>query len=420
MKIAIIGSGIAGLGSAYYLNNKHEISVFEAENYFGGHTNTIDVQIDNINYAIDTGFIVYNETNYPYFTQLLKDLKLKTKATDMSFGFECKKSNFVYNGGSISGLLCDPGNLFKLKFYQFIFDLVKFKKQGQEFLKTQDFKTTAQEFLIKNNYSNSFKNNYLLPISAALWSSSCAKIEEAPIYFILEFLNNHNLLDHTKKQSWRVLENGSSSYVKALLNLLKTKNITFKKETKIVKIIRENNKIVLTDHLNASYIFDKVIIAAHSNQALAMLATPTEDEKNILSAIKYQKNEVILHTDNSLMPRNKKAWASWNYRTIEENNLTDFPTVTYYMNKLQSISSDQDFFVSLNQTYKINPKKIIKIFNYEHPIYDTSGYSAQKTLHKINGVNNIYYAGAYFGFGFHEDGLKSAVKACALLEKNDA
>lgn len=409
--IAIIGSGIAGLTAANLLSERYRVSLFEANDYLGGHTNTQSVTLEGIEYNIDTGFIVFNKKTYPNFYKLLEKNQIPIQPSEMSFSYRSDQYGIEYNGHSINSLFCDRRNLFNPRFYGFISQILKFNRDGKIFLsKTKDMKTTMSEFIDEHNYSKDFINFYLVPMMSSIWSMKKSDVLNSEAYYILSFYANHGLLDYYQRPQWYVLKNGSNNYIKPFIKNLKG---SIYLNTQITRVERSSTGIILcskSDELN----FDKVIIATHSGQALNMLASPSPNESKILSAITYTDNEVTLHTDSSIMPKRKRGWASWNFY----DNGTGIPTLTYYMNRLQSIKSPKPFFVSVNLNQEINQEKIIRKFLYSHPCLNSAATNAQRNRDQINGINGIYYVGSYWGNGFHEDGVNSALHTCQLLGIN--
>lgn len=404
-KIAVIGSGISGLVSAYLLSKDHEVSLFEANDYLGGHTHTVDVNIDDISYAIDTGFIVFNKKTYPNFCKLINSHHIPIQASEMSFSYRSNSHSFEYNGHNLNTLFSDRRNIFNPRFYKFIKEILKFNKQAKIFLlNPENHQLSIADFIKINAYSDFFVEKYMIPMMAAIWSKRPMDILKNSAYFILQFYNNHGLLDAYNRPPWYVIKGGSRNYIYYF-----TKNFESRiyLKTKIEKIRREENQVILYAE-NCQHVFDKVLIATHSDQALKILDQPTALEIAILSAIPYIENEVILHTDFRVMPRNKRAWASWNYY----DRGSELPTLTYYMNRLQSLESPHHFFVSMNLGNQIDENKIIKKFSYHHPCFSQLSIQAQRDHQLINGKNHTYFAGAYWGYGFHEDGVKSAMHAC--------
>lgn len=410
--IAIIGSGISGLTCAYLLNRKHKVTVFEKNNYIGGHTATKDITVNNKTYAIDTGFIVCNNKTYPNFLKLLKQLKINLQPTEMSFSVFNKQSNLEYNGHTLNSLFAQRSNIFSFKFWRLIKDITQFNKRCKAlYMKDNiDKNETLGSFLTQHNFSEYFKQNYILPMGAAIWSTSLIEMEAFPLHFFIRFFHNHGLLNITNRPQWYVIPGGSREYIKPLTQSLKN-NVQL--NSNIKHVIRHEHQIEIVFESGSTQVFDDVVFACHSNQALALLQTPTTNEQEILSDILYSRNEVILHTDTSLLPTRKLAWASWNYlldNTSTHEQLTRPSCVTYNMNILQGIkNAEKTFCVTLNQTDKIAPDKIIASYVYHHPVFNQTSLRAQLRRNGICGKNNTHFAGAYWRNGFHEDGVVSAL-----------
>lgn len=340
-RIAVIGSGISGLVSAYLLSERHDVSLFEANDYLGGHTNTISVDIEDEHFSIDTGFIVFNKKTYPNFCQLINKLNVPVQLSEMSFSYRSINNDFEYNGHSLNTLFSDRRNIFKLGFYHFIREIIAFSNDAKQFLaKEQNTEISIKQFLDSQGYSTQFKECYLIPMMSAIWSKNKSDTLNCSAYFIFKFYANHGLLDLYNRPPWYVIAQGSNSYIPPMILKLKERIYL---NTKIQTVTRKANQVILKSDAD-EFLFDCVVIATHSNQALKLLAQPTEQEKNILSAIKYTDNEVTLHTDAQIMPKRRLSWASWNYL----DNGSSLPSLTYYMNRLQSIKSSTNFFVSMN------------------------------------------------------------------------
>lgn len=406
-RIAIIGSGVAGLTTAYWLNPHYDVSLFEANDYLGGHTHTIDLEIDHQRHRIDTGFIVFNKKTYPLFNQLIESLEIPIQKSEMSFSYRSTSGDLEYNGHNLNTLFADRRNLYKTSFYRFIAEIIRFNRDAKEFILEENNQgITIRDFINQYGYSDYFVKSYLIPMMSSIWSKNKSDTLNCSAYFILKFYENHGLLETHHRPQWYVIKNGSSSYIPYL-----TKDIrTIKLNCKIEKIHREHDQIQLLTKDDA-YHFDAVVIATHSDQALKLLDQPTEDEIALLNAIPYSNNEVILHTDHTIMPKRRRAWASWNFWDQE----SDLPQLTYYMNRLQGLKTSKDFFVSVNQRDWINEDKIIQIFEYAHPCLNQKATDAQKQLHLINGKQSTYFVGAYWGYGFHEDAVKSAFNTTQLI-----
>lgn len=407
-RIAVIGSGISGLVSANLLSKKYDVTVFEANNYIGGHTHTVDVEFANQKYAIDTGFIVFNQKTYPDFCKLLSVLDVSAQPGEMSFSFRSDGLRLEYNGNRLNTLFADRKNLFNPSFYKMLADVARFNRLAKTYLLQSNNEMSVEEFIQRHKFSSLFTHAYFLPMAAAIWSVSPAEIYVTSARFVFQFFANHGLLEVVNRPPWYVIKGGSRSYIAPLTQAFRDK-IVLQAE---VKNIRAEQEQVILQVNNEDIHFDAVVIATHSDQALKMLARPTTVATEILSAIGYKDNEVVLHTDSSVLPKNKLAWASWNYLDTQNNNFG----LTYYMNRLQNIDASVDFLVSVNLTHLIQPEKIIEKFSYAHPSFTPAAIKAQQRYAEINGKQNIYYCGAYWGYGFHEDGVKSAIAACAALD----
>jgi predicted NAD/FAD-binding protein len=406
MKIAIIGSGIAGLTSAYLLNRNHEITVFEAGDWIGGHTHTVDVQVDGQSYAVDTGFIVFNNWTYPNFIRLLSQLGVGFKDTEMSFSVSDPVSGVEYNGNNLNSLFAQRSNLLSPKFWGMVRDILRFNREALHDLNQKRIASdmTLGDYLKSNAYSERFIQHYIVPMGAAIWSMSLNDMLGFPLQFFVRFFKNHGLLSVSDRPQWCVIEGGSSSYIAPLTE-------TFKQHIRlncpVTRVERDAEGVTLHSAAGAER-FDKVVFACHSDQALALLAEPSRIEKEILGALPYADNDVVLHTDTRLLPKRPLAWASWNYRL---GGPADQPAaVTYDMNILQGIVSDTTFCVSLNQTSAIDPSKILARYTYAHPQYSLAGTAAQARWEELLGANHSYFCGAYWANGFHEDGVVSALR----------
>ena len=406
MKIAIIGSGIAGLTSAYLLNRRHDITVFEASDWIGGHTHTVDVEVKGQRYAVDTGFIVFNDWTYPNFIRLLSQLGVGFKDTEMSFSVIDPLSGVEYNGHNLNTLFAQRRNLVSPKFIGMVRDILRFNREALNDLNNQriDADMTLGDYLKANGYSERFIQHYIVPMGAAIWSMSLNDMLGFPLQFFVRFFKNHGLLSVSDRPQWCVIEGGSSSYVAPLTE-------SFKQHIRLncaVNRVERDGDGVTVHSAAGSERFDKVVFACHSDQALALLAAPTPTEQAILGALPYADNDVVLHTDTRLLPKRPLAWASWNYRL---GGPVDQPAaVTYDMNILQGIQSDTTFCVSLNQTAAIDPSKILARYTYAHPQYSLAGMAAQARWEELLGANHSYFCGAYWANGFHEDGVVSALR----------
>lgn len=405
MKIAIIGSGIAGLASAYYLHKTHDITLFEANDYPGGHTHTHDIELAGKTWAIDTGFIVFNDWTYPNFIKLMDELKVPSQPSAMSFSVKCERTGVEYNGTTLNTLFAQRRNLFRPSFLRMIKDILRFNKEASAWLQTGDDETTLGEYLEANGYSQVFQDHYIIPMGAAIWSSGRAGMLAFPARYFMRFFHNHGMLSVDERPVWRVIQGGSRSYVEPLTQGFR-ENIRL--STPVDSVSRDGQGVTVKPLGGETERFDAVVFACHSDQALRLLTDPTEAERDILGAIPYQENEAILHTDASVLPKARLAWAAWNYHiTRQERELV---ALTYDMNILQGLDAAETFCVTLNYAEAIDPARIIKRLRYHHPVYTRAGIAAQRRHGEISGVNRSYYAGAYWGFGFHEDGLNSALR----------
>ncbi len=411
MKIAIIGSGISGISAAWALSGKHEVFLFERDSRLGGHTHTHHLQMGDKSYHIDSGFIVHNTDNYPLFSRFLNELQVSTKSTEMSFAVHNQSTGLYYNAHSLKTLFCQKRNLMSPKFYAMVADIQRFYKHCPALLDCAGEGPTLGEYLSQNNYGDYFITNHLIPMASALWSSPSQAILEFPAKYLVAFMHNHHMLQISNRPAWRVLENGSSSYIDKVTQRWK---VDTRLNTTIQHVKRYADKVCIQT-LTGEETFDHVIFACHSDQALALLDSPSEAEASILGAIGYQDNETILHHDTSVLPPNRKAWAAWNVNISSKD--TAQCTVSYCMNILQGIESPEPFVVSLNQREQIDDKKILAVMQYQHPIYTHEMVSAQKRRDEINGQNRSWFCGAYWGFGFHEDGFRTGLDVAKVLLK---
>lgn len=410
--IAIIGSGISGLTSAYLLNRKHNVTVFEKNDYVGGHTATKDVEVNGKSYAIDTGFIVCNNRTYPNFLKLLKLLRVNLQPTEMSFSVLNKQSGLEYNGNTLNSLFAQRSNLFSFKFWKLVKEIISFNKQCKKTHQSDNIskEDTLGDFLKRHQFSEFFKQNYILPMGAAIWSTSLIEMEDFPLHFFIRFFYNHGLLNITDRPQWYVIPGGSREYIKPLTDSLKNR---IELNSNIRHVIRHIHQIEIVFEDGSTRVFDDIIFACHSDQALALLKEPTTNEAEILGDIPYTKNEVVLHTDTNLLPKHKLAWASWNYlldNTSTDTQLTNPSCVTYNMNILQGLKdTEETFCVTLNQTDNIEASRIISSYVYHHPVFNHQSLKAQARRNEICGHNNTHFTGAYWRNGFHEDGVFSAL-----------
>ncbi|WP_122583526.1 NAD(P)/FAD-dependent oxidoreductase [Pseudomonas viridiflava] len=406
MKIAVVGSGIAGLTSAYLLNRSHDVTVFESSDWIGGHTHTVDVQVDGRHHAIDTGFIVFNDWTYPNFIKLLGQLDVAFKPTEMSFSVHDPRTGVEYNGNNLNSLFAQRSNLLSPKFWGMLRDILRFNRLAIEDLENQRIAadTTLGGYLKNGGYGQRFIDHYIVPMGAAIWSMSLADMLGFPLQFFVRFFKNHGLLSVTNRPQWCVIEGGSRSYIEPLTASFREK---IRLSCPVTRVERDQDGVTLHSAMGTER-FDKVIFACHSDQALAMLAEPSSAEQSVLGALRYAENDVVLHTDTRLLPDRRLAWASWNYRL--GGGEQQLAAVTYDMNILQGIESDTTFCVSLNQNAAIDPEKVIGRYRYAHPQYSLQAVAAQARWEEINGVDHTWYCGAYWANGFHEDGVVSGLR----------
>lgn len=412
MKIAIIGSGIAGNVAAYKLCEKHDITMFEANSHIGGHTHTHDVVLDGKSYAVDTGFIVYNYKTYPHFTRLLEELDVDVQPSSMSFSVKCDKTGLEYNGTTLNSLFAQRRNLLRPSFYRMIRDILRFNKEAVEFIENDEQQLSMAQFLDDRNYGNEFIEHYLIPMGAAIWSADPAQMYDFPAGFFIRFFHNHGMLSVDDRPSWYVIKGGSREYVKKLTAKFRHNINT---DSPVIQVQRHAGGVSIHTQDGKTECFDQVFMATHSDQALSLLTDATPAEQAVLGAIPYQKNDVVLHTDETLLPKRKLAWAAWNYHITKDPR--DRVALTYSMNILQNLDAQQQFCVTLNNSDQIDPKKILKTLSYEHPVFTPDGVHAQQRQFEINGVNRTYFCGAYWRFGFHEDGVLSALNALQHFEE---
>ncbi len=404
MKIAIIGSGISGLVAAYRLDPDHHVMVFEANNYAGGHTNTVDVELDGERHAIDTGFIVFNDWTYPNFTGLLEELSVASRPTTMSFSVSDERTGLEYNGHSLRTLFAQSRNLLRPSFYRMLLDILRFNRESQRLVAGLDDGTTVGEFLLRHGYSRAFAEQYLLPMGAAIWSCPTGVFSQFPIRFIVDFYYNHGLLSITRRPTWRVVDGGSRTYVQAITLGFRDR---IRLRTPVQSVRRLEDRVLVQPRGGESESFDHVIFACHSDQALRILARDaTTTEREVLPAFPYERNVAVLHTDISLLPRIRRAWASWNYRL--SGDASAHASVTYNMNILQGIRSRHTFCLTLNDESRIAPDQVLRRFEYHHPVFTTQRGAAQARHAELLDSNRTSFCGAYWRNGFHEDGVVSA------------
>lgn len=406
MRIAVIGAGIAGLYAAWRLSRQHEVTVFEAADYPGGHANTVDVQWQGKHYAVDTGFIVFNDWTYPNFIALLRELGVAWQPSNMSFSLRCERTGLEYNGTSLSALFAQRSNLLSPSFLRMLYDILRFNRQSRALLESEDVKLTLGEYLRSHAYSQSFAERYILPMGRAIWSAEADAMLAFPARFFLDFFERHGFLNIKNRPQWQAIKGGSREYVRKLIAAMKA---DVRLSTPIESVRRRPNDVEICTHRGDVHRFDYMFIACHSNQALDMLSDPTPAEREVLSAFPYTANEAVLHTDTSLLPRRPLARAAWNYHALK--NPQQPVALTYDMNILQTLDAPTRFLVTLNHADAIDKSKIIQRIAYRHPVYLPAGVAAQARHREVNGARRTYYCGAYWRYGFHEDGVVTAMRA---------
>ena len=411
-KIAVIGTGIAGNVVSYYLNQNHDITVFEKNNYVGGHSHTHSVSSSEGNYQVDSGFIVFNYETYPQFTKLLKKLGVEVQTSEMSFGVRCERTGLVYMGSTFNSLFTQRRNLFRPSFWGMLFDIVRFNSNGASLLDEDDTEISLEDYLKKEAYGKAFKENYLLPMASAVWSADKKMMARFPAKYLMRFFHNHGLLRILNRPQWYVIKGGSKAYVDAIT---RGHRQAIRLDTAVNSISRDEDGVIVKTSKDQER-FDFVFLACHSNQALSLLANPRKTEKDVLGAMPFQENDAVLHTDVSLLPKNRRAWAAWNYHRLESEQ--NEVAITYNMNILQNFSCETQFCVTLNNTRAVDPSKIIARMSYEHPVYTPESVAAQGRQREINGQDRVYFCGAYWRYGFHEDGVVSAMNALHDFENS--
>ncbi len=412
-RLAIIGAGISGLSTAFHLHNEYEITVFEKENYLGGHTDTHDLTIDGQDVRVDSGFIIFCAEYYPNFCNMLDKLGIKSQATDMSFSAYNRQSGVIYNATNPNKLFCQRRNLFSLSFYRMIFDILRFYNSATKVLESSAADETVGDYLHKKKYGKGFINDHLLPMISALWSATPERVTEFPIRHLVDFFNRHGLMKILNRPQWQVVKNGSDSYVAALREQL---NVNWKSGSQVTKVLRNENVMVISDD-GQEHIFDAVVFAVHADTALEILDTPSDQEQEVLGAINFEKNHVMVHTDDTIMHQNTLSWASWNTEVPNDfdQNTQRVCTANYWMNSLQGLTLKTNVFTSLNSQHKIDANKILVERTYYHPVFTTQSVAAQKKKPLLDGQRASYYVGAYWGWGFHEDGARSATEISQLI-----
>lgn len=414
MRIAVIGSGIAGLASAWLLSQQqaseqHEVVLFEANDYLGGHTHTHDIELQGRQYSVDTGFIVHNPAHYPLLTALFAELGVESQPTTMSFSVRNEGTGLEYNATDLDGLFCQRRNLVSPRFWGMLRDLFRFYREAPALLALPGEGPTLGDYLAQGGYGAMFRDAHLVPMASALWSSASARILAFPAKYLVQFMANHQMLQVSDRPQWRVVRGGSSTYVHAMRARW---DVQERVSTPIRMILRDSDGVTVFTHEGAER-FDQIVVACHSDQAMQLLNDASDAERSILGAMRYQANDTVLHTDASLLPKRRKAWAAWN--AAIPRYPADVCTVSYCMSLLQGIASPEPFVVTLNRTDAIDPAKILRRMRYHHPVYSHESVAAQARKAEIQGLRRTWFAGAYWGWGFHEDGMRSAVEVAQSL-----
>ena len=405
MKIAVVGSGISGLSAAYYLSKKHHVDLFEKEDHFGGHSHTIDLILNEKKISVDIGFIVFNHKTYPNLIEFFKENEVQIEKSDMSFAVSVNDTKFEYCGRGLKGIFANKSNLFDLSFLKMFFDILKFYKNCDKISEYEE-QVTLGEYLTKNKLSKTFVDYHLIPMVSAIWSMPPYEASKMPLKFFLKFFQNHGLFKLKDRPQWYTVTNRSRSYVNKVLGKISGE---YYKNYAVNKIKRRDSGIDLYYGDKSEYFsYDKVVLACHADQSLSLLDDPSDDEKQILSNFSYKENIAVIHTDQNIMPNNKNVWSSWN-SSIDKNNLEN-NSITYWLNLLQNLKFDQNIFLTLNPYLNIDENKILKKVKFTHPYFDQNALDNQINLKNLQNKRNTLFCGSYFGYGFHEDGIKSSIE----------
>lgn len=414
MRIAIVGTGIAGNTAAYKLREHHDITVYEASSYVGGHTNTIDVAEGDTTIAVDTGFIVFNDRTYPNFIELLEEIGQESQPSVMSFSVSSGDGRLEYNGAGLNALFAQRRNILRPPFFRMVRDILRFNAEAMTTLPLEEDGQTVGGYLLRHGYSREFMNDYLVPMAAAIWSAEPVAIHEMPLQFLVRFFDNHGLLQLKDRPVWRVIEGGSREYVAKMVAGHRDR---IRLDTPVQAVIRHASGVEIVTERHGHEWYDAVFLACHSDQALALLDAPTAIERDVLGAIRYQDNEAVLHTDATVLPKRRRAWAAWNYHIPEDPHRQ--VAVTYNMNMLQGLRSAEQYCVTLNNDRRIDPAKVIRRIQYQHPVFSLDAVDAQQRQAELN-TDRTYFCGAYWRNGFHEDGVVSALDAIAHFEERQS
>ena len=412
MRIAVVGTGIAGLATAYFLQSHHEVVVFEAADRAGGHTHTVRVDFPDETHLVDCGFIVHNQRNYPLLTRLFHELQVETQESEMTFSVINERTGCEWNGKNLATMFAQPRNLMRADFLKMLIDITRFNRHAYELLRSDDLQDdpTLEEFLDRHSLRGDVVTNYIVPLGSAIWSADPTTFTTFPARSLFQFLDNHGLLRIGGRPVWRSVSGGASTYVDRITTQLADR---VRLSSPVTGVERTNGSVRVTTSQGTTDEFDHVVMACHADEVLPLLANPSVIEKEVLAAFRYQPNVITLHTDRTMLPKSPRAWASWNYHVTTEPRT--LPTVTYHMNRLQRLQSQHQILVTLNRHDEIDESKVLRRFVMTHPVYDHATVSAQHRLSVIQGVDRVWFAGAGWGHGFHEDGLRSAVAVAAGL-----
>jgi predicted NAD/FAD-binding protein len=413
MRIAVIGAGVAGLHAAWRLSRVHEVTVYEAADYLGGHSNTVDVEWEGRTWAIDTGFIVFNDWTYPQFIAMLEELGVAWQPSNMSFSVRCERTGLEYNGTSVNSLFAQRRNLFRPSFLRMIAEILRFNGRCRELLEGGDDALTLSAYLERGRYSREFVEHYILPMGRSIWSAEASAMLQFPARFFVDFFDRHGFLSVNDRPVWQSVRGGSREYVRALVAATRAH---FRTSTPVESIHRQPGQVTVRTRRGDTEHFDYVFLACHSDQALAMLEAPSRLEQALLGAFPYAANEAILHTDDSLLPVRPLARAAWNYHLLRDRQ--EPVALTYDMNVLQSLEAPVRFLVTLNHRRAIDERKILRSVQYHHPVYLPAGVAAQKRHREVNGVQRTYFCGAYWRYGFHEDGVVTSQTALRHFDED--
>ena len=413
-RVAVIGGGVAGIVAAHLLQDFCEVTIFEKADYLGGHTHTVSVPHGpDAGTPVDTGFIVFNEATYPLFIRFLEELEVPSRETQMSFGFHCERTGLFYAGTDLAGIFAQRSNLFSASYYRFLFEIVRFCRQGKADLQHGQELGTLDDYVARHRFSSFMVENYLLPMAAAIWSTPAGRVGRFPALSFLRFFNNHGLLSLLDRPKWRTVAGGSCSYVRAFLRRFRG---TVRLEAPIAKVLRGTAGVSVEVAGEEPRIFDDAFIAAHADQALRLLGDPSPEEARLLGAWRYEENTTVLHTDVSVLPPTPKAWACWNFRREAREEARVY--VTYAMNLLQGLSAQKQYLVTLNRPSSHEESQVLASLVYHHPVYTRESMDTQSSLASLNGRRGTYFCGSYFGFGFHEDAVRSSHEAVEQFRRN--